>query len=210
MTLENKYTEAMGALRVTPEMRRRVLEGAVREAGRTGEQHSPGRPAAFRRCMPAALAACLCLAVLSAALLPQLTRREPNPVQIVNPVEKTESLEELAGQTPFPLRTPGRLPEGYAVESAGLIAGTLVQVYYQGPGGRISYRMAAGNGDVSGDYNTYGEESAVRAGDYDVTLRGDGTGVSLAVWTGDGFSYSLSFETPVEEKTALAIIGGIN
>lgn len=192
----NSYTSAMERLTVTDQLRERVLENAA----------AP-RPRRKGAVMPLALAACLLL-VFSTVFLPRLLQKGPNAL-VDNPMHKVESVAELQKSAPFPLLAPGFMPEGYAVESTYLIAGDIAQIKYTGTDGGIAYRMAAGTGDVSGDYTQYAQTATEQIGENSVTLKGSGGMVSLCIWTDSGYTYALSFEAPASPETARAIVESV-
>lgn len=192
----NSYTSAMVRLTVTDRLREQVLEGV-----------DAPRPCRKGVAMPLILAACLLL-VLSAGLLPRFLRSVP-PVLDNNPMHKAESVAELQKSAPFPLSAPGSMPEGYEVESTYLIAGKLAQIKYASPDGSITYRMAAGTDDISGDYTQYPETSTEQIGDYSVTAKGEDGKVSLCTWTDGGYAYALSFSTPVSPEAAHSVVESV-
>lgn len=194
----NSYTSAMGRLTVTPELRARVLDGALAPQAR---HKSP--------VFPVALAACLLLVVAMAGF-PRLLPRTVGPnVTSGNPMHESESVAQLQADAPFPLRAPGTLPEGYTVDSTGVIAGIIAQIQYAGPQGEITYRMAEGTDDISGDYNRYSDTKEESVVAYAVTRRGDDGMVRLCTWAYDGYTYALSFDQAVTFETARSIIESI-
>ena len=63
----------------------------------------------------------------------------------------------------------------------------MLELFYAGAGGEeVSVRKAEGNGDISGDYNEYAESDVLEAGGVTVTAKGNGEGISLALWEADG------------------------
>lgn len=55
----------------------------------------------------------------------------------------------------------------------------------------LTYRMAPGTEDVSGDFTAYGWEDTLTAGAYTVTCKGEDALVFLAVWSDGMYSFSL-------------------
>lgn len=192
----NSYSSAMARLTVTDRLRERVLEGV-------------NAPRLHRKgvAMPLVLAACLLL-VLTAVFLPRFFQEEPKTL-VNNPMHKMESVAELQKSTPFPLLAPGSMPEGYTIEGTCLISGKLAQIKYTGPDGSITYRMAAGTDDISGDYTQYPEASTQQIGDYSVAVKGEDGKVRLCTWTDGDYAYALSFDTPVLTETARSIVEGV-
>lgn len=72
------------------------------------------------------------------------------------------------------------------------IGGDLAQIsYYDAEGNELTYRKSTGTEDNSGDYNVYSNEETATIHGYDVTLKGDGSLVNLAVWTDGTYAYSI-------------------
>lgn len=69
----------------------------------------------------------------------------------------------------------------------------MAEITYSGEGKSCSYRVSAGSGDNSGDYNAYPEESRLELGGIPVTAKGDGELYYLILWEKDGYSFSLRF-----------------
>ena len=203
MTLESRqaYRKIMDAVTVTPEVERRVLAG-LRTALETGQKP------ALRRWQPR-LAACAALVICAAAGFPlwldSRTPAETPPVQVTWSAQQFESTGELAEQLSYPLLLPAWLPEGYTLESARCLQGELAEICWQADGQTITYRMAPGDGDISGDFTAYGWEEELTAGAYAVTCKGEEGLVFLAVWSDGTYSFSLhaSAGLTVDQVTAL-------
>ncbi|WP_140402165.1 hypothetical protein [Flavonifractor sp. An306] len=202
METRQAYRRIMDAVTVTPEVERRVLAG-LRTALETGQKP------AYRRWQPRLAAACAALVICAAAGFPlwldSRTPAETPPVQVTWSAQQFESTGELAEQLSYPLLLPAWLPEGYALESARCLQGELAEVCWQTDGQTITYRMAPGDGDVSGDFTAYGWEEELTVGTYAVTCKGETGLVFLAVWSDGTYSFSLhaSAGLSVEEVTAL-------
>ena len=201
MESRQAYRRIMDAVTVTPEVERRVLAG-LRTALETGQKP------ALRRWQPR-LAACAALVICAAAGFPlwldSRTPAETPPVQVTWSAQQFESTGELAEQLSYPLLLPAWLPEGYALESTRCLRGELAEICWQADGQTITYRMAPGNGDVSGDFTAYGWEEELTAGTYAVTCKGEEGLVFLAVWSDGTYSFSLhaSAGLTVDQVTAL-------
>ncbi len=72
------------------------------------------------------------------------------------------------------------------------------------------FRISEGTEDNSGDYNTYADVRTVTAGDSRVTLKGDGEKAVLAIWTADGYSYSLSASCGLSDSEWESLIARIS
>lgn len=210
MTLEkNKYSAAMDKLHVTPEEREQLLERALERA----QQHS-GAPKALhtrRRWAPMAAAACICLVLAGVMVIPSWSDPAASPpVQVTNPMVQSEDLEALQSDAPFALSVPTELPEGWKVDSASLIMGSLAQVVYTDGTDTITYRMAEGTEDVSGDYNAYPWTEDADLDGVTVTLKGQQEDVVLlAVWTDGQYSYALSCSVPLTAEQASVIASSV-
>lgn len=96
------------------------------------------------------------------------------------------------------------------MESASLIMGSLAQVVYTDGTDTITYRMAEGAEDVSGDYNAYPWTEEADLDGITVTLKGQQEGaVLLAVWTDGAYSYAISCSTPLTAEQAAAIAASV-
>ena len=201
METRQAYRRIMDAVTVTPEVERRVLAG-LRTTLETGQKP------ALRRWQPR-LAACAALVICAAAGFPlwldSRTPAETPPVQVTWSAQQFESTGELAEQLSYPLLLPAWLPEGYALESARCLQGELAEICWQADGQTITYRMAPGDGDISGDFTAYGWEEELTAGTYAVTCKGEEGLVFLAVWSDGTYSFSLhaSAGLTVDQVTAL-------
>ena len=128
--------------------------------------------------------------------------------QIPNPYVDCTSMEDAAETSGFTLELPEALTQkGEPVIQA--IEGTLISVSYPDGKGEIIVRKGSGEEDVSGDFNVYEEQSTAEADGTEVTLRGNGGLVNLAIWQRDGFSYSLSFSEGIAADEIVGLIAGI-
>ena len=199
MESRQAYRRIMDAVTVTPEVERRVLAG-LRTALETGQKP------ALRRWQPR-LAACAALVICAAAgfllWLDSRTPAETPPVQVTWSAQQFESTGELAEQLSYPLLLPAWLPEGYTLESARCLQGELSEICWQADGQTITYRMAPGDGDISGDFTAYGWEEELTAGTYAVTCKGEEGLVFLAVWSDGTYSFSLHASAGLTDRKSV-------
>lgn len=189
METKQAYRQIMDAVSVTPEVERRVLAGLRRSL-------DPGRRPAALRWQPRLAAACAALLLCGAAALPLwLDSRAPAetpPVQVTWGAQQFDSVGELADSLSYPLLLPAEVPDGYALERIRCLQGQLAEVVWRGTDGQsLTYRMAPGEQDVSGDFTAYGWEETLTAGAYTVTCKGEDALVFLAVWSDGTYSFSL-------------------
>ncbi|MBC8535274.1 hypothetical protein [Feifania hominis] len=196
-----RYREAFDPIEVPDDMAARILARAERTPRTASQPH--------RRFTSVLVAACLLLAVGLTAMGALLSASREPGVQLVNPYADMADLEELQKELPFVLQLPGELPAGYVLDRCSVVAGTLAQLVFGDGTAEICYRMAEGEQDISGDYNQYERTYEQRAGDVTLTLKSSQDLVRLATWSGDGYSFSLSFSEGIDEQTALAIVKSV-
>lgn len=99
----------------------------------------------------------------------------------------------------YTVKTPDWMPDGYELDRIELIDGKLFQmVFSKGENDTIIFRAQKGIENISGDYNPYTVNSTLDASGVGVNVGGNQEGLfSLATWTAEGMSFSLSFDTPV-------------
>lgn len=113
-------------------------------------------------------------------------------VEVPNPFAPCADLKEAAELTGFSLTVPST-PD--AVE---VMDGSMIEARW---GNGMCIRKAAGSEDVSGDYNSYAQVKTVDG----VTLKGEDGAFTLAVWTKDGYTYSVSLEKTLSQADLLAL-----
>lgn len=100
-----------------------------------------------------------------------------------------EEAEELAG---FSLKTAEKVGN-YERQSISVMEGEMIQVLYQNDAGEegLRVRKGLGEGDLSGDYNSYKLDEEVEQNGIKIRLRGDGPRIFAASWTKGAYSLSL-------------------
>ena len=134
-----------------------------------------------------AVAACLCVAAVSGAVLLRgnegLTP-DPAPVEVTNPIIAVETVEEMEEYLDFPVPV---LDKETAALSVLVVQGYPVMGQVEYADGSL-YRVQYGSEDVSGIYGGETVETRDMAG-VQVECR-TFEGSSYAVWTDEGFSFS--------------------
>lgn len=104
--------------------------------------------------------------------------------------ETMEEASELAG---FEISVPDSV-DGYGERVIRAAEGKMLEIIYRNEesGDSVRIRKAAGDGDISGDFNSYAESAEVVVDDLEVTMKGNDKTVSLAVWTSGDYAYSIS------------------
>ncbi len=206
--MKRAYEEIMEELEVTAEMRKRILSRLQRADFHT--------PAAKRRGfggLQKLLAAAACLVVLAGGLWAArgLWQTEtPGPsdnVLVVPDIQEAGSAQELSNLLGFAVRDMDSLPFVPAETSYRACWGEMAEIEYSGEGERGLFRKSLGSGeDNSGDFNTYDSTEELTVGPCTVQLRGSQGTYTLAVWSDDAFSYSLSLSSGATKEEWADII----
>lgn len=132
--------------------------------------------------------------------------RLPNPFIEVGSLEEAE---ELAG---FSLKTAEKVGN-YERQSISVMEGEMIQVLYQNDAGEegLRVRKGLGEGDLSGDYNSYKLDEEVEQDGVKIRLRGDGPRIFAASWTKDGYSYAIDLsDAELDRENVLQFISEID
>jgi hypothetical protein len=210
MTL-TRYNEIMDRVKVTPELRERVLTGAAQAAeAAAGAQKRRG---AWRPWVLAA--ACLALVLLGSLTLPRLGRSpetaaptEVSEVQGGWDAVEYDTIRALTEAAGFPVEEVPALRDA-AGKSYLLIGGELAEITYTVSGNRYYYRVSPGSGDNSGDYNDYPTERTVELEGVSVTFKGEGGACRLALWEANGFACSLACDNGVPQQDLEALVRSV-
>lgn len=172
--------------------------------------YSRKKIAGFKRYLTIAgsMAAILAVAVISTNIMQSRyhSGSGDETVQVANPMTECSSLKEAADITGFELSVPDRVA-GDPISSIYVYTGSMIEVNY---GDDACYiRKAAGNEDISGDYNEYGFSQTTTIGDIHVMIKGDGDLVKLVTWTNEGFSYAMHLDSGMALEDISAIIENI-
>ena len=137
-------------------------------------------------------------------IAPDATTEDGDSNQIPNPLTVHNSLAELAKAVGFDIKAP-IVPAGYQADAYIDISGELAEVFYVKGDDTLVYRVSRGEGDNSGDYNTYSSKKTVDVNGVSVELRGNDK-VNVAVWSNGGFTYSVSSEQGISETEVAAVV----
>ena len=149
------------------------------------------------------------LIVVSLAACAGKTSKEEPLMQIPNPFVDYDTLEAAAKAAGFELKAPSSV-KGFSEKLIQVCDGEMIQVIFLNGDDRLFIRKAEGSEDISGDYNEYSDSRTATVNGNSVTLRGDDGKVSTAIWTSGGYTYSVSFDTPVSEDEMTGIIGQVS
>ena len=135
---------------------------------------------------------------------PDATTEDGDSSQIPNPLTVHNSLAELAKAVGFDIKAP-TMPAGYQADTYIDISGELAEVFYVKGDDTLVYRVSRGEGDNSGDYNTYSSKKTVDVNGVSVELRGNDK-VNVATWSNGGFAYSVSAKQGISETEVAAAV----
>ena len=126
--------------------------------------------------------------------------------QIPNPWTDCESMEEAEEKARFSMEVPDAIGE-YTKTLVQTLDQEIIQVFYEKDGSddNILIRKGTGSDDISGDYNEYVETKEVQIGDLQITEKGNDGTISLATWTAEDYTYSVSVPGMTEKEIATII-----
>lgn len=200
----SNYKRALNKIIVTKEMEERIMEGIK---VKTNKEVRNNRK---RWLIPSAVAASLAVIVCLTLFLPRLKQGDgEKQMQIPNPIVETSDIKQLKESMPFTIKTPTVMPTGYEVTTTSSISGTLAQIVYSNGTNDITYRMAEGTDDISGDYTNYDKVKEITVNDLNVTFKGDESGFKLASWNDGTYAYAISSSAGMEKDMMISIIESI-
>lgn len=135
---------------------------------------------------------------------PDAKTEDGDSSQIPNLLTAHDSLAELAKAVGFDIKAP-TVPAGYEADAYIDISGELAEVFYVKGDDMLVYRVSRGEGDNSGDYNTYSSKKTVDVNGVSVELRGNDK-VNVATWSNGGFAYSVSAKQGISETEVAAVV----
>ena len=135
---------------------------------------------------------------------PDAKTEDGDSSQIPNLLTAHDSLTELAKAVGFDIKAP-TVPAGYEADAYIDISGELAEVFYVKGDDTLVYRVSRGEGDNSGDYNTYSNKKTVDVNGVSVELRGNDK-VNVATWSNGGFAYSVSAKQRISETEVAAVV----
>ena len=207
--MKRRYDEVMDRIEVTGEMRERIL-GNLQKTDLTASANS--RVIRFPN-IRKYLSAAACFAVLLAGFfaaghMAGMFRPEDSQVSVGNGIVEMDTLEQLAAAVGFEVEEPPALP--FTAEETVYTSywNELAEITYTGEGQAAVFRKSPGAEDNSGDYNTYSAVREIHMGPLTATLKGSGEVYTLAVWSAEGYAYSLCLSNGISESEWQHLIGG--
>ena len=115
-------------------------------------------------------------------------------------------LEKTAG---FPVKELTGIPFDVKETNYRMIGKELAEANYLNGDTSLCFRKSRGIADNSGVYNEYSVNKKLTVAGCNVTLKGEGDKMILALWDDGTFSYSLYAEPGVSEDSVVKMIGNI-
>ncbi len=130
-------------------------------------------------------------------------------IGLPNPLVEYETIEKAAENLDFIVKKPTYIPEGYKMESIGIINKNLFQVILANGDDTLCFRMAKGKDDISGDYNKYPMEKTIEISGIKINVKGDNDKIVLANWVENEIMHSISFSKPVNSEELKLFVDGL-
>lgn len=138
-----------------------------------------------------------------------ISNKEEN-VQIPNPIAEYKNIDEAKNNLSFSVLIPKDLPKGYSITCISTISNEIFQIDYSNGKNEISYRMAMGENDISGDYNVYEFTEKITFGNIEATVKGNGDSAFNITWNKDGNTFSIYSQNGLSKEEVETLINGIN
>lgn len=129
-------------------------------------------------------------------------------VQIPNPFTSRAGLADAAKAAGFELAVPEKV-NGSPRRDIQTIDGEMIQVFYGDEDDEVCIRKAPGGEDISGDYNSYAQVTAVDVDGTSVTMKGENSLIRLALWTSGGYTYSISARSGMSSSDMAALVRSV-
>lgn len=135
---------------------------------------------------------------------------DENDMSVSAPNFGSESLSysEITEKVGYAFKLPQFMPSEYKMTDMKLMFDELIQIEYLSSKDTVIFRTEKTDGDISGDYNVYENVQTVKISGTDVTLKGDGEKISVAVWNNEN-AYSISSSYGTDKETIIKIIENI-
>ena len=201
MILKKRYDEVMDKIEVTDEMRGRIL-GNIQKMELEAAPKSNVMPFPNLK-KHLSVAACFVVLLVGAFVAGNMTGiLQPNNPAVLNPgdgIAEVGTLEELSAHVGFEVEELTGLPFEVTETTYTVYWQELAEIVYSGVGQTATFRKSVGSEDNSGDYNAYANIKNIQIGSLTVTLKGNGDEYTLAIWSADGYAYSIGLSNGISE-----------
>lgn len=131
-----------------------------------------------------------------------------NDVQIPNPFVDYETLEDAAAAAGFELTAPDTL-DSYPQRTVQTMSKEMIQIFYENDEHSVLVRKAAGDSDISGDYNVYSQKGTMDVDGLTVSVRGNDGLIMVAVWSDDGYTYAVDSDAGMSAENMSELIRNV-
>ena len=144
----------------------------------------------------------------------QEPEKQEETTQMANPFVDCETMADAEKVAGFSMEMPESI-DGYADSRIQAVENDMVQAMYfekdadfDGDQATLFIRKKAGEEeDISGDYNQYSQTVSAEIDGHNVTLKGDDNLINVALWTADGYTYSIDTDKAITQEQMAEIIG---
>ncbi len=199
--MKKRYDEVMDRIEVTDEMRGRILDNIQR----MDIEVTPERKVIPFQKIRKYVSVAACFVVLlagafAAGHMAGIFQPDDRNVSVGNGVAEVDTPEQLAAAVGFDVEELDTLP--FEVESTAYISywSKLAEITYTGNGQTVTFRKSEGTENNSGDYSAYSAVKEINIGSLAVTLKGNGETYPLAIWSADGYAYSIRLSDGISES----------
>lgn len=131
-----------------------------------------------------------------------------NDVQIPNPFVDYETLEAAAAATGFELTAPDTL-DSYPQRTVQTMGKEVIQIFYENDEHSVLVRKAAGDSDISGDYNVYSQNGTMDVDGLTISVRGNDGLIMVAVWSDGGYTYAVDSDAGMSTESMSELIQNV-
>lgn len=207
MTSPIKYNKIMEKVNVTPEMHDRILNNLRHMNTDLTSTKLEKRRFNFKQ-KSAILAACVVLLFAGGIITYQYQSNSntPNNVVTAPSIVNYASLQELVDGTGIRINEIKHLPFVVKQTFYSAFGNDLAQIQYSGENNGATFRVSGNSDNNSGIYDEFPDVIQIAIGSNTATVKGNSGKYSLALWSSDGLSYSLSLEKGISKDEILSII----
>lgn len=214
MILSKKYDEIMDRIQVTDDMHKRILSNIQTIDFTKKSSAKVIHLSKFKKYLP--IAACFAVLMTGVIAIPNIVNTEnpdsPDYPTVLTPgdgIVEVASAQELSDTLGFEIKDISGLPFDVKETVYTAYWTDLGEISYHGEVETAIFRKSTGDEDNSGDYNTYNFTQEIQVSSCKVTLKGNESNYTLAIWSNDNFSYSLAFDNGITEGQWIELIGEI-
>ena len=204
------YDEIMEKVHMSDEARERILSNVMKECAGVKRSKIIGTRNFTRYLVAAAVIICI-ISVPTFFYLRSVTEAKKGEEVIYgNGIVECASAKALSEKLGFSIYDLKNLPFEVNKTTYNSWWGDLAEIQYEENENNFAiYRMEAGDEDPSADFNEYSLQDEISIEDIQIILKGNEDTYNLAVWTYEGYSYSLYFSEGISEETFQSILEGI-